>query len=61
MYTCEAMETEHAVKKLKERPKNDGVLGHRNASKAGRGHGRNDLSFARFDFDVTLMSACGGN
>ena len=29
--------------------------------KAGRGHGRNDLNFGRFAFDVTLMTACGGN
>ena len=61
MHTCKTMETEHAVKKLIERPKNDGVMGHRKYPNAGRGHGRNDLNFAHFAFDVMLMSACGGN
>ena len=28
--------------------------------KSGRGHGRNDLNFARFGFDVTFMIAYGG-
>ena len=32
-----------------------------NAPKSGRGHGRNDLNFARFGFDVTFMIAYGGN
>ena len=30
------------------------------APKSGRGHGRNYLNFARFDFDVTFMIAHGG-
>ena len=30
------------------------------APKFGRGHGRNDLNFARFGFDVTFMIAYGG-
>ena len=33
----------------------------KNTPKAGRGHGRNDLNFARFAFDVTFMTTCGGN
>ena len=55
------METEHAVKKAKKNTKRiTELLVIENAPKSGRGHGRNDLNFARFGFDVTFMIAYGG-
>ena len=58
MHTCKALETDHAVKKAKRMMKFWVI---ENSPKAGMGHGRNDINFARFAFDVTLLTACGRN
>ena len=60
MHTCKAMQTEHAVKKAKRKTKEWRSYGSSKIPKTWRS-GRNDLNLARSNFDVTLITACGGN